>query len=501
MKPAAHQYEDKLLELAYGELPESEATAVEAHVQGCARCRQSLAEIRSVRLSMGQLPQVDPPEAGLDSLLAYAEQAARRNAAGPAGAPSFWKRLMAPLAGVAALSLVAVVGWQTQKDGVADLAPQTVAVKATATPSTEAPVVPAPQGGEGLAAAPAVAADSPERERARAADSKSLDEQADRYDVARQQPSEVVAQQAYGATGLGEQRQQELGSALEAAGKLSNTRRAAPSKPARKNDALAKEEAFGGLDKVARAERQKEAAPAAPELPRDDFSNAAQRGAKDQVAAAPPPASAEPAAAPAPSAPQKKGSLAMGPGFGLSTGTKGGAGRATGADLGEAEAIGSIARAEPKPEAKSKSPSPGAAGDDFDRSMDGAGGARAASREIAQSLSDARSARDSGNRQQEIALAQRALASGATGQQRAEALQRLCEAYDALGLEAQADPYCAALVREFPSSTGARAVAQRRNQPSLNPRPAAKQKASERRLEADELQKAEPAKSAPAQAY
>ena len=46
MKSAAHQYEGKLLEFAYGELPQHEADAVDAHVRGCARCSQALSEIR-----------------------------------------------------------------------------------------------------------------------------------------------------------------------------------------------------------------------------------------------------------------------------------------------------------------------------------------------------------------------------------------------------------------------------------------------------------------------
>ena len=52
MKNAAHQYEDKLLEFAYGELARPEADAVEAHVRGCAKCSQQLSEIKGVRATM-----------------------------------------------------------------------------------------------------------------------------------------------------------------------------------------------------------------------------------------------------------------------------------------------------------------------------------------------------------------------------------------------------------------------------------------------------------------
>src|SRR3990167_2268151 len=100
MKSAAHQYEDKLLEFAYGELPQHEADAVDAHVRGCTRCSQSLSEIRGVRATMAQLPMHSAPDAGLESLLAYAEQAAKRSSTRTA--PSVWKRFLMPLASMAA---------------------------------------------------------------------------------------------------------------------------------------------------------------------------------------------------------------------------------------------------------------------------------------------------------------------------------------------------------------------------------------------------------------
>ena len=48
MKPVnLHAHEDRLLELAYGELPPGEAQAVQAHVASCARCAQELDAIVS----------------------------------------------------------------------------------------------------------------------------------------------------------------------------------------------------------------------------------------------------------------------------------------------------------------------------------------------------------------------------------------------------------------------------------------------------------------------
>lgn len=116
MKSVAHQYEDKLLEFAYGELPQHEAEAVDAHVRGCNRCSQSLQEIRGVRAAMARLPAEPAPDTGLESLLAYAEQAAKRNAAASKPAPSFFKRFMMPLASLAALVTVGVVGFRASQE-------------------------------------------------------------------------------------------------------------------------------------------------------------------------------------------------------------------------------------------------------------------------------------------------------------------------------------------------------------------------------------------------
>lgn len=115
MSSAAHQYEDRLLEFAYGELPLHEAEAVEAHLRGCARCADSVAQLRSVRSVMTQLPQVAAPAAGLDSLLAYADQAARRNAELARPRP-WWSRFIVPLASVTAVMVVGVVAWRAKDD-------------------------------------------------------------------------------------------------------------------------------------------------------------------------------------------------------------------------------------------------------------------------------------------------------------------------------------------------------------------------------------------------
>lgn len=116
MKPQnQHSHEDRLLDFVYGELPPLEARAVESHVEGCARCSELLAGIRGVRTTMAQLPMEPAPEAGLESLLAYAQQAARNAAAGPAPKPTWWRRWLMPAMGVAAVTVFGVLSIQVNK--------------------------------------------------------------------------------------------------------------------------------------------------------------------------------------------------------------------------------------------------------------------------------------------------------------------------------------------------------------------------------------------------
>jgi hypothetical protein len=80
MRPSVptHPEEDRLLELAYGEAPASEARALRQHVDGCDRCRKMLEGIAEVRSAFRSVPTEPAPERGLESLLAYGEQAAAR---------------------------------------------------------------------------------------------------------------------------------------------------------------------------------------------------------------------------------------------------------------------------------------------------------------------------------------------------------------------------------------------------------------------------------------
>ena len=143
MKPQnLHAHEDRLLDFAYGELPAQEARVVETHLQGCTRCTELLEGIRGVRTTMAQLPMEPAPDAGLDSLLAYAQQAARNAAAGPAPKPTWWRRWLVPTMGVTAVSALAIVSIQVR--GKVNLEPELAATSSSASKQEAAAVASPP---------------------------------------------------------------------------------------------------------------------------------------------------------------------------------------------------------------------------------------------------------------------------------------------------------------------------------------------------------------------
>ncbi|HUM12378.1 MAG TPA: hypothetical protein VLT82_15630 [Myxococcaceae bacterium] len=99
-----HPDDDRLLELAYGEAPASLAPALRQHVDGCARCRTVLDGIAEVRSAFRSVPTEPAPRRGLDSLLAYAEQAAARARSRRGGL-----RILGILSAAAALAVVWLV--------------------------------------------------------------------------------------------------------------------------------------------------------------------------------------------------------------------------------------------------------------------------------------------------------------------------------------------------------------------------------------------------------
>jgi len=124
-----HSHEDKLLDFAYGELPDGEARAMEAHVKGCHRCTGALENLRGVRATMAKLTPEPAPDAGLESLLAYAQQAARRTQEAPEKKKSpAWHRWLMPVTAVAAFSLAGVVAVQSLRAAKAPEAPAQLAM-------------------------------------------------------------------------------------------------------------------------------------------------------------------------------------------------------------------------------------------------------------------------------------------------------------------------------------------------------------------------------------
>ncbi|WP_163998331.1 anti-sigma factor family protein [Pyxidicoccus caerfyrddinensis] len=160
----AHAHEDRLLDFAYGELPTPEARAMEAHLSGCARCTQALDDIRGVRATMSQLSSEPAPDAGLESLMAYAQQAARRAAAGPAPKPSRWRRWLLPVLGLASVSTFGILVLEANEHAPASPSPAQVAAKAEmakAKDAAPAPGIAAPEPVVASAEAPAPAPPPP----------------------------------------------------------------------------------------------------------------------------------------------------------------------------------------------------------------------------------------------------------------------------------------------------------------------------------------------------
>jgi hypothetical protein len=156
MKPQSqHAQEDRLLEFVYGELPPLEARAVESHVEGCTRCSELLNGIRGVRTTMKQLHTEPAPDAGLESLLAYAHQAARNAAAGPEPKTTWWRRWLIPVFGVAAVCAFGLLSIQVSKS--VNLSPQLSATREAKSEEVAAykdERAPAPPPAENAPAAP-----------------------------------------------------------------------------------------------------------------------------------------------------------------------------------------------------------------------------------------------------------------------------------------------------------------------------------------------------------
>lgn len=455
----AHAHEDRLLDFAYGELPVTEAQALEQHVQGCVRCSKALADIRGVRTTMAQLSSEPAPDAGLESLLAYAQQSARRASAGPEPKPSRWRRWLLPAVGLATVSTFGILTLEVN-EGL-DLAPK-LAQKAASpvqaqakdeTPTLgkreekSAPAAAPAQLGRGytprsddlLAAAPASEAlrDEPARNQA----------EAQLKGKASGRPSDWM--NAGGGGALLERRREgpaptkKLSKAQDADGEFAALE---PAQVPKEEEAGA---VYGGKDAPATSDSALGLAAAGTDKAQVAKRDSLRLGgasygrglASDDADAmegdAPPPPPAPVASAPmaqtAPTRPSSTGTVSS---------------QQPAPARAAAEPVKESARAEaakPKPVEK-KSP-----------------GGVMTSRELAR---QAQAAASQGDRVREAQLLRAALAAGPSGGERLDLLSRLCDSESAQGQSDAAAVVCAQVVHEAPES-GAAQMAQRRMRKAL----------------------------------
>jgi len=440
MKPqGSHANEDRLLDFAYGELPPSEARVMEQHVLGCSRCSEALDGIRGVRTTMSRLPLHSAPEAGLESLLAYAQQAARRSAAGPEPAPRWWRRLLAPALSMAALGVFGIVVVQVNRS--VDLSP-------TLTTKKEAPAETAmrPEPAKNAPLPIAQAMPAPAVPSTPSPETQVLHQQMDermRAEV-RTPPSKKQPK----VMRRGEYADWSNAGAGSAGGFPDKKEEAAKSK-----DGLSST----GRTRNTLATAQPEAAP---------VGNAAPADAEESRVA-------EAASAPMPSAPQQVAPQQVAqytPPASPAQRGKGSASRtASKASMADADDLLGLAPGRDQmPMPAEPPPPPAAQAQGVEREAKADVARKSESKPTAASsapsptelLRQADIANRSGDRAQESALLRGALSAGVRGSQRVEALSRLCEAELALGRRRSALEFCKRVMAEAPGSSEAR-VAQR----------------------------------------
>ncbi|MBL8950495.1 MAG: zf-HC2 domain-containing protein [Myxococcaceae bacterium] len=478
-----HQYEDKLLELAYGELPPGEASAVESHVRSCSRCTEALSEIRSVRSTMGQLPMEPVPDTGLESLFAYADQAARRNAAGPAPTATWWRKLMAPLMAAGALSVIGVVAYQSSREGeplptraaIAEESQRKVdSLTATPIQPAEAPApvagaAPEPELGarEEQKQAPAKTAMAPAKPEPAKKKMSGYGDGAELGDMLQQgaklskskNEKEVVLDNSWGNSGATARKGGYVANEDDAPAdaKKVETKAQESNKVARANDKAGKDEWGAPAGNAGAA--QPRAAPSA-----------------EQVApSAPPPPPPAQAAPPQQQASQGSGSFGLGVGnAGSQQQMRGGGGMTQEGRLSERERDSRAGEAQ--------APSVGSTAD---RRSDVVSDLNARIQEMKRE----RSAR---NTEAEMEIAFDIFRTApARSPQRLQALSSICNGFYALEEPSRAEPYCGMMMREYPNSAEAQAYAARQN----SARPAAKRAKTRSSYDFDE----EAAKPAPAE--
>ncbi|HYO59723.1 zf-HC2 domain-containing protein [Archangium sp.] len=436
----AHAHEDRLLDFAYGELPPTEARLVEQHVQGCSRCSEALEGLRGVRTTMSRLPLESAPDAGLESLLAYAQQAARRSAAGPEPAPRWWRRLLAPALGMAALSVFGIVVVQVNRE--VDLSPAFSKKEAaqaqsprqgepTVADSTATPAAPLP------AAAPVRAAPTPTKSPPpkKVRDFQRADFSNGGAGSAGGFPDKKVAydsdEESNSLEGLATQESKPKRDV--AGGRTRPSVSTAPRAEPARGELLAEAEMAAEPAPESPSADESQAVRHAPPEPKQTIRGSASRpasvankdSAEDDAYGQQAPGRAQVASASPPPPPPAQYQA-------------------------PAAAAGSVAQAEGLESRKAE-----VAQKPVERS------ATKLSPSLAELMRQADVANRSGDWEQEVAFLRAAMAAGAQGTQRLEVLSRLCDAEFALGRRQNAIEVCKRVMAEAPGSSAAR-MAQRR---------------------------------------
>lgn len=472
MKPQnLHAHEDRLLDFAYGELPAPEAQVVESHLQGCARCTQALDDIRGVRVTMSQLSEESAPDAGLESLLAYAQQSARRVAAGPAPTPSRWRRWLLPVVGLASVGTLGILTINAQS-------PELTRPNLAAAEMQSSKAVPAPKPVPPPAVAPAqaVVAEAPPPPAdtiGGVADSRVKEARKSRAEESRRAEGWEMAGSG-GGFGT-RSRSDELKSKVKPSDVMSGKQSAAKTEPAEKAP-----REVSNLDEEALAEGAPVLSqPAAPESPPQEplrlgGALSKKESAKDKDDDAPSKGGTwdEGPGAPALEAvtePMAQGAVASAPAPSGSYAGRGGVAPPTGGASDDfAQAPVPRAKSTMKP-AKAPTreqvarPEPAAV-----RRAESEAEERSSGRSVAELSLQAQAANRTGDRDQEARLLRLALDSGASSAERLGLLNRLCDAELALGRRREGLAACNQVLTEAPGSSAAQVARRRLSRESVS---------------------------------
>lgn len=473
MKPQnVHAQEDRLLDFAYGELPASEAQVVESHLQGCPRCTEALNEIRGVRVTMAQLSAEPAPDAGLESLLAYAQQSARRTAAGPAPQPSRWRRWLLPVVGLASAGTLSVLTFmavspELTRPQLSTVDAQMKAEVSAAKQEARLPAAP-PMGGAPAAAAPMAVAPPAlpgpgyELADARQADGdKGLEYSAKRKDAFGGAEAERAEGWAEAGSGGGVGTRRPIEAPKPQAPSIQKvSREKAPSRVA-----LNQEEAPPLMNAPAAAQA---VAPASP--PREPLRLGGGGGTKESLPQGDSlggPAKSWDDAPGAPALesvtePLARNEVASAPAPEMPKGSRGSAVGAL-AEAAEAKQVplprestrsASLKKAKREPGLEARAASAAESKQEADDQL-------APKRSVGELSRLALDANRSGDRLQEVSLLRLALEAGASGAVRMDLLSRVCDAELALGRRGAGIAACQQVLKESPESQAAH-VARRR---------------------------------------